>query len=114
MTDVATRPGAEDAPIDDATRALDADGGPVDADAHTQNLEWAPAEPPRRKRHLGLWLGIPAAIVAVSLVASSLILIAPGTSVASVPVGGLTPGAAADALARSHVAAGAAVRSRRR
>ncbi len=99
MTDVATRPGAEDAPTNDATHALDAAGEPVDGDATTQNLEWAPADPPRRKRHWGLWLGIPAGIVAVSLVASSLILIAPGTSVASVPVGGLTPGAAADALA---------------
>lgn len=102
MTDLATRPGAEEASSDGATRALSSDvepeGSDSDTQTQTQNLAWAPAEPPRRKRHLGLWLGIPAGIVAVSLIASSLILIAPGTSVAGVPVGGLMPGAAADKL----------------
>lgn len=59
---------------------------------------WAPAEPAPKKRHLGLWIGIPAGVAALALVASSLVLIAPGTSIAGVPVGGLTPGAAADAV----------------
>jgi lipoprotein-anchoring transpeptidase ErfK/SrfK len=96
MTDLATRPGADEAPLeDDPARAADPTGG----DHSTPPLEWAPAEPAPRKRRLGLWIGIPAAIAAVALVASSLVLIAPGTSVAGVPVGGMTPGAAADAIA---------------
>ena len=93
MTDLVTRPGADEVPIDDAT-------APVDGDGNTPSLAWAPPEPPPRKRHLALWLGIPAGIAVVALVASSLVLIAPGTSVAGVPVGGLTPGAAADAVQR--------------
>ena len=93
MTDLVTRPGADEAPIDDAAAPIDGDGG-------TPPLAWAPPEPAPRKRHLALWLGIPAGIAVVALVASSLVLIAPGTSVAGVPVGGLTPGAAADAVQR--------------
>jgi lipoprotein-anchoring transpeptidase ErfK/SrfK len=91
MTDLVTRPGADEAPVDDAT-------GPVDGAGNTPPLAWAPAESAPRKRHLALWLGIPAGIAVVALVASSLVLIAPGTSIAGVPVGGLTPGAAADAV----------------
>ncbi len=72
----------------------------VDGDGNTPTLAWAPPEPAPRKRHLALWIGIPAGIAVVALVASSLVLIAPGTSVAGVPVGGLTPGAAADAVQR--------------
>lgn len=60
--------------------------------------EWAPEEPARKKRHLGLWIGIPSGVVAVTAVVASLLLIAPGTAVAGVPVGGLTVGGAADAL----------------
>jgi lipoprotein-anchoring transpeptidase ErfK/SrfK len=59
---------------------------------------WAAAEPTHRKRHLGAWIGVPAGIVAAAVVAVSLVLIAPGASVASVPVGGMTAGAAADAI----------------
>jgi lipoprotein-anchoring transpeptidase ErfK/SrfK len=59
---------------------------------------WAPAEPAHRKRHLGAWIGVPTGIVAAAVVAVSLVLIAPGASVASVPVGGMTAGAAADAI----------------
>lgn len=61
-------------------------------------LEWAPAAPAARRPRWGLRLGIPAAVVTVGLVAASLVLIAPGTAVAGVPVGLLTEGAARDAI----------------
>ncbi len=99
MTDLATRPGAEEAPIDDATTPLETDAAtPADGDGDAPRPQWAPPEPAPRKRHLALWLGIPAGVAVLALVATSLVLIAPGTSVAGVPVGGLTPGAAADAV----------------
>lgn len=59
---------------------------------------WAPTEPAKKKRRLGLWIGIPAAAAIVALVAASLVLIAPGASVAGVGVGGMTQGAAAEAI----------------
>lgn len=95
MTDLVTRPGAETAPIE---APVESPTAPLDGGGEAPPLAWAPAEPARRKRRLGLWIGIPAAVAAVALVASSLVLIAPGTTVAGVPVGGLTPGAAADAV----------------
>lgn len=60
--------------------------------------EWAPAEPKKRKRHGGLWAGGVAVVAIAALVAASLVLIAPGTAIAGVQVGGLTPGAAAEAV----------------
>jgi lipoprotein-anchoring transpeptidase ErfK/SrfK len=95
MTDLVTRPGADEA---SAEAEQGAPTAPIDGAGTTPPLAWAPGEPAPRKRHLALWLGIPAGIAVVALVASSLVLIAPGTSVAGVPVGGLTPGAAADAV----------------
>lgn len=65
--------------------------------------QWSPAEPPQKKRHLGLWIGIPAAVVCAGVAAASLFLIAPGTSVAGVPVGLMTAGAATDAI-QKHLA----------
>jgi hypothetical protein len=59
---------------------------------------WAPAEPKTRKNRSGLWIGIPAGATAVALIAASLVLIAPGASVAGVQIGGLTAGAAAQAI----------------
>ncbi|WP_052226281.1 L,D-transpeptidase family protein [Microbacterium mangrovi] len=59
---------------------------------------WAPATPPKRKRHLGWWIGTPVAVLLVAAITSSLVLIAPGTAVAGVPVGGMTAGAAAQAI----------------
>jgi lipoprotein-anchoring transpeptidase ErfK/SrfK len=78
------------------TSVLPQGGGSGDIDEPT--YAWAPEEPTAKKRHLGLWLGIPGGAVGVTAVVLSLILIAPGTAVAGVPVGGLTVGAAADAL----------------
>jgi len=59
---------------------------------------WAPPEPTKRKNRSGLWIGIPAGATAVALIAASLVLIAPGASVAGVQIGGLTAGAAAQAI----------------
>ncbi len=64
----------------------------------SQRVEWAPAEPARKKRRLGLWIGIPVGVVGLGAVAASLLLIAPGTTIAGVPVGFMTPGAAAAAV----------------
>lgn len=72
-----------------------------DESAHTPEPEyaWAPAEPPRARRRLGWWIGAPAvALAVVAVVAASLVLIAPGTTVAGVTVGGMTPGSAAAAI----------------
>ncbi|MDL9978987.1 L,D-transpeptidase family protein [Microbacterium sp. ASV49] len=73
------------------------DTGPVETGTGT-TYAWAPAEPAPHKRHLGAWIGVPAGIAMAAVVAVSLVLIAPGASVASVPVGGMTAGAAADAI----------------
>ena len=61
-------------------------------------VQWAPAEPAPKKKRLWLWIGAPVALVAAGAVAASLVLIAPGTAVAGVPVGFMTPGAATDAI----------------
>jgi lipoprotein-anchoring transpeptidase ErfK/SrfK len=58
----------------------------------------APKPPKNRKNRKKMWIGIAASAAAVGLIASSLVLIAPGTSVAGVGVGGLTSGGAAGAL----------------
>jgi lipoprotein-anchoring transpeptidase ErfK/SrfK len=61
---------------------------------------WAPAEPKPKKKRAAIWLSAAAGVAVVGLVVSSLVLIAPGTAVAGVPVGWMTPGAAADAIDR--------------
>ncbi|MDT0141237.1 L,D-transpeptidase family protein [Microbacterium sp. PRC9] len=73
-----------------ATGTAPADGSPTFA--------WAPAEPQPKKKRTAIWVGAAAGVAVVGLVVSSLVLIAPGTTVAGVPVGWLTPGAAADAI----------------
>ncbi len=84
---------------DTATRQLTDDQSGVPASPEGQPaLQWAPAEPTPKKRRLWLWVGVPAGLVVTGAVAASLLLIAPGTTVAGVPVGFLTPGAAADAI----------------
>lgn len=84
MTDLATRDHADEASEPSSTPAV----------------AWAPAEPEPRRRHLGLWIGIPAGVALIGLVASSLVLIAPGTAVAGTPVGFHTAGAATDAISQ--------------
>jgi lipoprotein-anchoring transpeptidase ErfK/SrfK len=99
VTDVAARNGTENTivnggqPASDDTQVLDAGAGaPAD-------VQWAPAEPSRPRRHLGLWIGIPVGVALLGAAAASFVLIAPGTTVAGVPVGFLTQGAAADVIA---------------
>ncbi|MFT4210556.1 MAG: L,D-transpeptidase family protein [Microbacterium sp.] len=94
MSDQTPTPPTADA-ADPATSA-DAPDAPTSADAPV--YAWAPVEPKPRKKHLGLWLGIPGGVLAVAAVATSLVLIAPGTAVAGVTIGGMTAGAAAEAL----------------
>jgi hypothetical protein len=61
-------------------------------------VEWALTEAAPRKRRLGLWIGLGAGVVVLAAAAASLILNAPGTTIAGVAVGGMTPGMAADAI----------------
>lgn len=102
MTDLATGPtpstaetGDHTAVTGDHTAVIDE---PAGSTGETPTYAWAPHEPKRRSRHLGLWLGIPGGVLVVGAIAASLILIAPGTAVAGVGVGGLTVGGAAGAL----------------
>ena len=102
MTDLATKPSGrepdDEAGVADGSAAPLAPGGAgPDAPAY----EWAPIEPEPKKRRTGMWIGIGAGAVVVALVATSVILIAPGTTVGGVPVGGMTEGAAADAISQA-------------
>ena len=100
MTDLATRPGADETMVDGEAKPVVDAPKPLDdgTDAPPPAYEWASAEPAPRRRRLWLWIAIPVAVVAVGLGITSLVLIAPGTAVAGVPVGGLTPGAAVEAV----------------
>ncbi|WP_314646096.1 L,D-transpeptidase family protein [uncultured Microbacterium sp.] len=68
-----------------------------------QPLAWAPRDPEPKKRRLGLWIGLSLGVVALGAGAASMVLIAPGTSVAGINVGWMTPGAAASTI-ESHLA----------
>jgi hypothetical protein len=109
VTDLISAPGA-------ATDGLGDDKTPTSvlapSDAPTDTVppitgetpvEWAPIEPRPKKRRLGLWIGLGLGVVALGAGAASMILIAPGTTVAGIPVGFMTPGAAAEAIS-SHLA----------
>ncbi|MDQ4214714.1 L,D-transpeptidase family protein [Microbacterium sp. ASV81] len=62
-------------------------------------VEWAPADgAPRKKRRIGRWIAIGIGVLALGAGAASTVLIAPGTAIAGVPVGGMTVGAAAEAV----------------
>lgn len=108
VTDVISAPGAaagahgDDAP----TEVLTPSDAPTDsmppADGD-QPLAWAPIEPSPKKRRLGLWIGLGLGVIALGAGAASAILIAPGTTVAGIPVGWMTPGAAAEAIS-AHLA----------
>lgn len=103
MTDLATAPGAASA-SDDAGKTADGttpvepalpEAGDSDGD---RPVEWAPSEPAPKKRRIGLWIGIGIGVLAIGAGAASTVLIAPGVTIAGVPVGGMTVGAAAEAL----------------
>lgn len=93
MTDLISNHNAETERLD----ATDTHGGA------TAPLAWAPIEPAPKKKRLGLWIGLGSGLLALGAAAASTILIAPGTTVAGIPVGFLTPGAAAESLA-NHLA----------
>ena len=98
MTELAPAPSAPEASVAPETSVE-----PVDpaASAAPETTRWViPEATKKKKRHLGLWLGIPAAVATIALVAASLLLIAPGTTVAGVNVGGMTVGAASDAVSQ--------------
>jgi lipoprotein-anchoring transpeptidase ErfK/SrfK len=65
-----------------------------------QTTTWVLPAPAKKKRHPVRWLSIPAALAVVSLVAASLLLIAPGTTVAGVNVGGMTVDSASEAVSQ--------------
>ncbi len=94
VTDVATRQEA-DGPSEPTTPIDSVDAVGTDAQGEVQ---WAPAEPAKKKRHLALWIGIPVGLAVAGLAAASAVLIAPGTTVAGVPVGLMTTGAATEAI----------------
>jgi len=82
-----------------ATQAFDTGSGASGTSGTgTGPVQWAPAEPAPRKKRLWLWIGAPVAVLTAGAVAASLVLIAPGTAVAGVPVGFMTAGAATDAI----------------
>ncbi len=115
MTDLISAQDAKTEKLTEATASGDqphtvapADSGDAPTDSQPprsgeQELAWAPIEPTPKKKRLGLWIGLGVGALAVGAAAASMILIAPGTTVAGIPVGWLTPGAAADTI-RSHVA----------
>ncbi|MCC2033984.1 L,D-transpeptidase family protein [Microbacterium allomyrinae] len=103
MTDLATKPGADEASNDGVvdpgeSETTPTDGTPTGGGPDAPVYAWAPVEPEPKKRRTALWIGVGAGAAVVALVASSLVLIAPGTTVAGVSVGWMTPGAAADAI----------------
>jgi lipoprotein-anchoring transpeptidase ErfK/SrfK len=63
--------------------------------------EWAPAEPAPKKRHLGLWFGVPGGLLAIGATVCSLLLVAPGVSAAGAEIGWRTSGAAAESIMTS-------------
>ncbi len=77
----------------------DAETGAGTTGAGEPPAQWAPATPPRKKRR-GLWIGLGVGAVALvgAATAASLLLIAPGTTVAGVSVGWMTPGMATEAV----------------
>lgn len=91
VTDLIAPPGADTAQTTAITEALPPNGG-------DRPVEWAPRDPAPKKRRVGLWVGIGIGALVVAGAAASTILIAPGTTIAGIPVGGLTPGAAADVV----------------
>ncbi|PRB03947.1 hypothetical protein CQ047_17105 [Microbacterium sp. MYb72] len=113
VTDLISAPDAATGKLVDATAPSEgpasvspADDAPTQALPPTdgeQPLAWAPIEPAPKKKRLGLWIGLGVGVLALGAGAASMILIAPGTTVAGVSVGWMTPGAAADAIS-AHVA----------
>lgn len=94
VTDVVSNPDTAATKVVDEpamTEAMPPDDG-------DRPIEWAPAEPSPKKRR-GLWIGLGVGAVVLGGAAfASTILIAPGTTVAGIPVGLMTPGMAAETI----------------
>ncbi len=90
---------------DTASTAVISDAAASGASGTGENppLEWAPMEPAPKKKRIGLWIGVAAGVAVLGAAAASLVLIAPGTSVAGIQVGWQTPGMAAETIA-NHLA----------
>jgi len=97
VTGVITPQGTEDSSGASSAAPLVPSATPLVPSA-TPLVQWAPAEPAPKKSRRALWIGLPVGIATVAAVTASLVLIAPGTAVAGVPVGFLTAGAATDAI----------------
>lgn len=95
---IGTAAAASEVTAAEATVAAEAPAQTVGSDG--QVYAWAPAndEPKKKRKRRWPWIAIPAAGVVTGLVVASMTLIAPGVSAAGVPVGGLTPSAAANAI----------------
>jgi lipoprotein-anchoring transpeptidase ErfK/SrfK len=111
VTDLISAPDAATGKIAEASSSGDASATAVLAnvtaatapDDGEHPLAWAPIEPAPKKKRLGLWIGLGLGVIAIGAGAASMVLIAPGTTVAGIPVGWMTPGAAADAIS-NHLA----------
>nr|WP_311260258.1 L,D-transpeptidase family protein [Microbacterium sp. WCS2018Hpa-9] len=115
MTDLISAQDAKTEKLTEATASGDqlqsvapTDSGDAPTDSQPpsssdQTLAWAPNEPAPKKKRLGLWIGLGVGALALGAGAASMILIAPGTTVAGISVGWLTPGAAAETI-EAHVA----------
>lgn len=108
VTDLISAQDAKTEKLIEATAARDtldstAPIGSMPPSTGDPELAWAPIEPAPKKKRLGLWIGLGVGAVVLGAGAASMILIAPGTTVAGIPVGWLTPGAAAEAI-EAHIA----------
>lgn len=111
MTDLISAPDAATEKIAEASSSGDVSATAVLANGAAtvppldgeQPLAWAPIDPAPKKKRLGLWIGLGLGVLALGAGAASMVLIAPGTTVAGIPIGWMTPGAAADAIS-SHLA----------
>ncbi|WP_239539613.1 L,D-transpeptidase [Microbacterium sp. B35-04] len=92
--DVAPAPAVAPAPTTDFAPST----APAETAADGTVYSWAPAEPKPKKKHTAIWISAAAGVAVLGLVVTSLLLIAPGTTVAGVAVGWMTPGAAAGAI----------------
>ncbi|CAH0125927.1 L,D-transpeptidase family protein [Microbacterium sp. Bi121] len=96
MTDLVAASGEATGESTTSTQAMP----PIDG---ARPVEWAPREPAPKRHRTGLWVGVGVGALLLAAGAASTILIAPGTTIAGVPVGGLTPAAAAETV-EAHLA----------
>lgn len=97
MTDLVAAPGSGTAStevIAESTSGAPAGSTPTDGPP----VEWAPRESAPRGKRIGLWVGIAAGVALLGAATASLVLIAPGTSVAGIQIGGMTAGMATETI----------------